>query len=60
MTREYKDFLAVYAFLESTYSKEGVIVPPPPAQASLKTVATVASLSPDQDLSASSGQFYIS
>jgi len=54
VTREYKDFLTLHAFLAFTYTKEGVIVPPPPAAESLKTVATVASLSPDEDLSASS------
>ena len=44
----------LYAFLASTYTKEGVIIPPPPTATSLKTVATVAAMSPDEDLSASS------
>jgi hypothetical protein len=44
----------LYAYLTTTYTKEGVIVPPPPTTTSLKTVATVASLSPDEDLAASS------
>ncbi len=54
VTREYKEFLTLYAFLASTYTKEGVIIPPPPTATSLKTVATVAAMSPDEDLSASS------
>ena len=54
VTREYKEFLTLYAFLAATYTKEGVIVPPPPTATSLKTVATVAAMSPDEDLSSSS------
>jgi hypothetical protein len=53
VTREYKEFVTVYAFLASTYTKEGVIVPPPPTATSLKTAATVAAMSPEEDLSAS-------
>lgn len=54
VTREYKEFLTLYTFLSTTYTKEGVIIPPPPTTTSLKTVATVAALSPDEDLSSSS------